>query len=553
MMESDIVKQGYLYIKRPPKNGIFRLKSWHRRYFVLRDESVSKSSGLEMYNRHVDFLKCNANKITLPLDKVVHVGKTEDSKRFHQAFLVVSIGRTPMLLAEDDPLYVDSWILAVSLIAEKGRSIPEVFDPILWQPCTFTSRISSHDVFRTAGIDIPTGLDSVAALNAYYSDTRLDDVTARRYEVSIEETEASRRSNIEGAYELIIRSWGVSLVRPGKEEHMVHWPLCFIRKYKNEIIQSSSFRRKINIVTFELGRRCITGEGIYKLKTQHGKEIVADINHVIYLSVSSKILADTMSRTKAILCTRSRTHLQGGVRAGSRSTPNQDSPINCLSSSMPLGLRLTGNSSTHTQISTSSAITPNTTTGHCRTPSGSLLSSVVSQPRTSSQSSPTLSAVTTSSDSAEYIFTGHDSPIINKPLIAPITSSERFCSTSLAGEGYLEVLPDPAIKSTTDGDQESSNIYHNMDFSTKPTEAKILNQEKVETHLQSRKFSWSSFLKIPSGSKKTQGFRMGSTINHHIDCLKESSFSIGGTATECIISKPPAPLPRPATSSLLLQ
>ncbi|RWS09737.1 hypothetical protein B4U79_19010 [Dinothrombium tinctorium] len=115
---SDIVKQGYLYVKRPPGNRWNKIKAWHKRFFILRDSSTNNSAELAMYNS-LQEAKTNSALLNLYLRETVHIGIASESHRFSNVLVVVFNGRSPLLLAAEDELTARSWMLALDLTSQK--------------------------------------------------------------------------------------------------------------------------------------------------------------------------------------------------------------------------------------------------------------------------------------------------------------------------------------------------------------------------------------------------------------------------------------------------
>ncbi|GAB6018858.1 hypothetical protein CHUAL_000517 [Chamberlinius hualienensis] len=576
----NIVKHGYLFIKRPPKNGFIRLKSWHKRYFVLRDETIDHPSRLEMYIKEADFLK-NQTRFVLNLDKVIHVGRAEDSKRFRQAFMIVCAGRVPILLADEDAMYMNSWLLAVTLIAEK-RNNDQSGD---CSDCT--------DIFSP-----------------------FDDSFVRKYDIIIESTTTSKLNGIEGDYVLTIRSWGLSLSKPRSDDYVVNWPLCFIRKFKSESLPQSYYKKRNYVVTLELGRRCSTGEGIFQFQTIYGKEIIADMNQAICRSMSSKLMPEDFSKHRCLMRSRPSFHgsSQGSyINTGWRSsTRDSVSSLNIKTSvsrqssgGNQSGTRLSVDGNLHVDSNTYQNITDsrllaarsplrsdssgdsrclNETIPRLRTSISSITSSSSSSSHSSSASASSNHSRkgNSSGESGQYVeadFTncgsrrtshtsqkrcsysanGRNSLSLVNEVTSKIEShnideqlsGKDGAAAKAAAEGYLEVLPD-IFHSSSEADKPSENelvnIYHVMDFS-KPNNS--LTSTNLAAH--SRHHSCSSL--GVNGRSDGDSKRLRSPRSSFTECPDIEVFSseingfIGRKSSGGRLSishgKPPAPLPRP--------
>ncbi|CAH1783862.1 unnamed protein product [Owenia fusiformis] len=91
--------------------------------------------------------------------------------------------------------------------------------------------------------------------------------TGPKFEVTITETEASKRCQLSGKYDLLISSMNFCILDPKTSIILYVWPFRYLRRYG---------RNEQNF-TFEAGRRCPSGPGLFSLSTDFGNEIFEGI------------------------------------------------------------------------------------------------------------------------------------------------------------------------------------------------------------------------------------------------------------------------------------
>ncbi|KAL1434491.1 hypothetical protein MTO96_011586 [Rhipicephalus appendiculatus] len=284
----DIVKQGYLFVKRPPRRRFDMLRAWHKRFLVLKDETSERGPLLEI--------------LCFDLAQTVHVGFTSDSKRFPNALVLVCQGRSPLVLAAQDELGSRSWLLALGLIAHKASSQhgwrfmcrkASEQAAAMANCAAFSSSVensasgagstdlgSSCRSRTTRGSGGSSGAcegDSAESLDGVlipppleYGDGCLDMLFSReRFPVTLQPNEASERLGLRGDYQLVILGHSVGLLRPGAPEPFLVWPVTCIRQYRHELLlqpgqgpqhaascaKAAAARGATTLVTIEVGRR----------------------------------------------------------------------------------------------------------------------------------------------------------------------------------------------------------------------------------------------------------------------------------------------------------
>ncbi|KAI8521321.1 hypothetical protein Bbelb_010750 [Branchiostoma belcheri] len=130
----DIVRQGYLYIKRPPFGSrLRRLRTWQRYFVLLRDEFEEGKITLEFYNHERAAVnteteaKGRGTTKVIELTGIAHVGRVSKaaSQHAHCFTIVPDEEQPPLILACDDNMRMLEWISAVKLLSSKLVKPPE--------------------------------------------------------------------------------------------------------------------------------------------------------------------------------------------------------------------------------------------------------------------------------------------------------------------------------------------------------------------------------------------------------------------------------------------
>lgn len=142
----DVIKRGSLYVKRPPCNNPvkFRLKTWQKRYLVLRDNwSENGDTVLELYSdennantssssssvvdNHNTTTTTTTTKTTsmfkhcssINLRSVIYVDVYTDSRTFQHAFIVLRAAKSPLIFGAKTDLEMREWMMAIKLLSDK--------------------------------------------------------------------------------------------------------------------------------------------------------------------------------------------------------------------------------------------------------------------------------------------------------------------------------------------------------------------------------------------------------------------------------------------------
>ncbi|KAF8791748.1 Docking protein 6 like protein [Argiope bruennichi] len=218
---SDIVKQGYLKI-RSCKLGL-----WQRRWIVLRRASSKAPCRLEKYIDEKAARSVTGHKIAL-LTSVNTICRVPNSVKKH-AFTICFMDSTTKCFACDSDMEADTWVKLLvqeSLIPQPGFNTgePDVLSPGIQKEL--------QEQFHVYLMPTP----------------KLDVFGECLLQVTHEN----------------IYLWDINNTRV----KLVAWPLTALRRYGSD---PSKF-------TFEAGRQCVTGEGMFVFHTLEGDKIYRKVH-----------------------------------------------------------------------------------------------------------------------------------------------------------------------------------------------------------------------------------------------------------------------------------
>lgn len=284
----DIVKRGYVHIKRPPSNVKLRLKAWQKRYFVLVDATVENGgrTQLEIHDSEGDWRESRRRQsLTYAVDlrSVTTVEEYRESRRFANAFIVARSGQCPLVLGANTDLEMKEWVAAIKMLAEKTR-------PALATRGSIDGRsmngVSGSPYLARCGRLVTPSPDPQRRMQVAGPTTRCHlppPVYARResrgsqggYSVLVEPTEASARNGLSGEYVMNVRGGDVILRKVGQQMAYIQWPLAHIRKFKSEEMTGD------DLVTLDANAQCGSKVGTYLFRTRNGNEIVKEVSDAV--------------------------------------------------------------------------------------------------------------------------------------------------------------------------------------------------------------------------------------------------------------------------------
>lgn len=272
----DIVKYGYMMIKRPPTSTKVRIKAWQSKFFVLRDKTHSFPQRLEYYKDEAAFEFQKSWEHCFYLDNIVYIGETHSSKSHCYPIMVVCSKMGAFTLGCDTEEATVDWIQALNRVAVKvgGMASPE-----MWMHASVDdSPANTPELTRRAYSDVSSGASqSLEEQVPKLTRTRtINSPTTAGYFVTTRLTPDSERNNIRGDYKLRITEGEVVLQSVDRSVTVVTWPVGHLRAFKSEPAVSAG-AKDMQLLTLNVGRRSATGVGLFQFFTKHGETIADEI------------------------------------------------------------------------------------------------------------------------------------------------------------------------------------------------------------------------------------------------------------------------------------
>ncbi|XP_046379080.2 uncharacterized protein LOC124150926 [Haliotis rufescens] len=218
---------GYLSVHL---KGVLWSKSWQRRYCVLVEPS-GKAPQIHVFEKVEHFQKKKEGKV-ICLDQAREL---KYSRKRKLGFDVVTKKDKYSFTAETDDDF-KHWVFSL----KRDLKVAIIADA------------DSADVSDDDESDSQFYMDD----NIIYESAD----TTPMFNVTIEETEASERCRLKGQYVLAVNFQNLALVDCNTKKALFQWPFKYIRR----------FGKTRNNFQFEAGRKCISGEGEFSLKTDQG-------------------------------------------------------------------------------------------------------------------------------------------------------------------------------------------------------------------------------------------------------------------------------------------
>nr|XP_005992419.1 PREDICTED: docking protein 3 [Latimeria chalumnae] len=245
-MENPI-KEGTLYVQ----HNIFGKKFWKKTHTLLFPSSQNGIARVEQFESG----SCIDKQALKKTDKVIRLAEcisiTHAPVGHHPknmtAFCINTNDKTYLMASEDTEEWMEMLCeLAFQDIKNKKES----------------STISPHLCSSVATDQMKM------EENAIYSSWP---EAANRYSVMIWKTEASTRCNLEGNYILELESDSIVLKDSRSKQVLYTWPYELLRR----------FGKDQNVLSFEAGRRCESGQGVFTFCSKWVQEIFSAISSKI--------------------------------------------------------------------------------------------------------------------------------------------------------------------------------------------------------------------------------------------------------------------------------
>lgn len=241
-------KRGVL--STPPQGKLLK-RTWQKKYYALYQANNFGIERVEIFDTEDQFLRHRNPVKLIPLNDCIKVVQAPQ-KHQHNVFEVICRSQLYQFSAETTQELAE-WIAAFQFVAFGQQ------------------RRESYPILSVSSIRDSLSIETMEVQqeeNLIYSSMTGPEV----YTVKIISTDASDRCALHGTYQLTVTAVNIAIsqtvgnVKPNKALHM--WPYRHIRR----------FSQTKDTFSFEAGRKCSSGEGLFSFETNEGKVIFRSVS-----------------------------------------------------------------------------------------------------------------------------------------------------------------------------------------------------------------------------------------------------------------------------------
>eukprot|EP00051_Salpingoeca_urceolata_P002865 m.53370 g.53370 ORF g.53370 m.53370 type:complete len:461 (+) comp12377_c0_seq1:266-1648(+) len=239
-LEPDVVLSAWLVKSPKPKKHATLKRSWKNYFFLLRKASGTGVARLE-YKEQED----SRPKGTFVLSDCVACQKIGALKKYKRGVFELSFkdGVLVTLAAPTDEV-MEQWCREISNIVFKTEAQE-----------TTRKRLPTSSLPAVPG---KTTTAEFVQENLTYHSMDLDE-----FDVNLSATPDAERLGVVGKHTLRVTSINLTLVNPDSKRTVAVWPIRYLRRYGRDDVAFS----------FEAGRKCESGPGVFRCKTHQGNDI----------------------------------------------------------------------------------------------------------------------------------------------------------------------------------------------------------------------------------------------------------------------------------------
>ncbi|XP_072446313.1 uncharacterized protein [Chiloscyllium punctatum] len=288
-MESPM-KEGILHILQYK----FGLKVWKRNWSVLYPASSNSIARLELFDAR-DWTNTHEKQMTKRVERIIRLSdcisinqnQVENPPKETATFSIITMEKTYIMAASKHE--VMAWVKCLCELAFQNTS----------------TKKPNEDV--SASSNMLPGDSLIMEENELYSTISQ---AGNQFTVTVQKSEAATRCELHGTYLLIAGKDSLILKDPITKEDVYKWPYSYLRRYG---MDQATF-------TFEAGRRCDSGQGIFRFKTK----AVKGIFHIIDAAVKEKESKKKQQRL-SLTSVSSETSTASSQKLPSAASPSQES------------------------------------------------------------------------------------------------------------------------------------------------------------------------------------------------------------------------------------
>ncbi|XP_067899029.1 docking protein 3-like [Heterodontus francisci] len=251
-MESPI-KEGILHIQQYK----FGMKVWKKNWSILYPASSYSIARLEQFVAK-DFSNYCDRHIQKRVERIIRLSdcisinrnQVENSPKEMSAFCITTTEKTYIMAAPKQD--VTEWIKCLCELAFQNTSVKKRNEDVSASSCMLPS-------------------DSLMMEENELYSTITQAAPVHQFTVTVQKTDAATRCKLHGKYILIPGKNCLILEDPKTKQDVYRWPYRYLRRYG---MDQTTF-------TFEAGRRCDSGQGLFLFNTKDVREIFRIIDTAV--------------------------------------------------------------------------------------------------------------------------------------------------------------------------------------------------------------------------------------------------------------------------------
>ncbi|XP_070540290.1 docking protein 1-like [Ptychodera flava] len=250
-MAEETLFSGFLFKQ---KNNLMR--TWQRKWSVLSLSPDDGKAALYMYDNK-ESKEGTVNKKTLSVDQSSHIEIVKNRTKDHY-FEITTDAKTQGFAAENKH-ELERWVAHLRHVASGGAK-----RPVSEQPSEFnhpSRELNLRNSVTSAPSTKYTGQENVAYSS--YEKTS--------FQVTIKPLEKASELKLHGDYKLVLDSVNIALVDLESSKTLHVWPYKYLRRYG----------RDRTMFSFEAGRRCDSGPGVFEFSTYEGNDIFFTVDNSV--------------------------------------------------------------------------------------------------------------------------------------------------------------------------------------------------------------------------------------------------------------------------------
>ncbi|XP_077992166.1 uncharacterized protein LOC144446292 [Glandiceps talaboti] len=254
-MGEETLMDGYLF-----KQHKSLMRSWQKKWCILSLTEDDGKAALSMYDSRENAEKeGSTNKKTVYFDLSTNTSVVKNkNKEFY--FEITTDAKTYGFAAENKE-EMDKWVKILRDVAS-GSTKPSKKDVSVIEYANNSELLVQEPVKS-----IPTPMEKYSS----QENTAYSSIQKTVFHTVIKPVEKAVELNLCGEYDLILDSVNIALVDPTTLTTLYVWPYKYLRRYG----------RDRSMFSFEAGRRCDSGPGVFEFSTLEGNDIFYTVDNYV--------------------------------------------------------------------------------------------------------------------------------------------------------------------------------------------------------------------------------------------------------------------------------